>query len=514
VTFNVTATDNCSVPTVVNTPPSGSTFPVGVTTVTSTATDADGNTTTGTFTVTVRNNNNGDTVPPVITVPTNMVVGTDINQCSAVVNYTVTVTDDRPGATVVCNPASGAAFPKGITTVMCVATDVAGNQANAAFTVTVVDLQNPVLNLPADISLPIPFGESNAVVNFTVTATDNCSVPTVVSTPPSGSTFPVGVTTVTNVATDADGNLSTGTFTVTIVSRPNEGGDTIPPVITVPTNMVVGTDVNQCSAVVNYTVTVTDNVPGATVACNPASGSVFPKGVTTVNCVATDVAGNQASASFLVTVVDLQKPVLDLPMNITVVIASNETSSVVSFDVTATDNCSIPTVISTPPSGSTFPIGVTTVTNIATDGDGNTTIGTFTVTIRQDTGGDNEPPVIVSITPSRTCLWPPNHKMVPITIKVKATDNSGKKVTSRIVSVTSNEPEEDLGDGTSESDWKIVGALKVQLRAERSGTLTDRLYTITVESKDTSGNVSYGTTTVCVSHDQSNTKNVTKRKRK
>jgi hypothetical protein len=217
---------------------------------------------------------------------------------------------------------------------------------------------------------------------------------------------------------------------------------------------------------VKYTVSVTVNRPGATVVCNPPSGSAFQIGVTTVQCVATDVAGNQASASFTVTVVDTQKPVLNLPMNITVTIASNETSA------------------------------------------------TFTVTVRRDTGGDTQPPVIVSITPSKTCLWPPNHKMVPITIAVKATDNSGQKITSRIISVTSNEPENGLGDGDTGPDWKITGDLKLQLRAERSGLGTGRLYTITVEVKDAAGNVSYGTTAVCVSHDQSDKKNTTTTKRK
>ena len=43
-------------------------------------------------------------------------------------------------------------------------------------------------------------------MTFTVSATDNCGVTNLVSSPPSGSTFPVGTTTVTNTATDASGN--------------------------------------------------------------------------------------------------------------------------------------------------------------------------------------------------------------------------------------------------------------------------------------------------------------------
>jgi len=53
---------------------------------------------------------------------------------------------------------------------------------------------------------------SRSNVTFTVSATDNCSVTNLVSSPPSGSTFPVGVTAVTNTATDANGNTSSCSF--------------------------------------------------------------------------------------------------------------------------------------------------------------------------------------------------------------------------------------------------------------------------------------------------------------
>jgi hypothetical protein len=57
------------------------------------------------------------------------------------------------------------------------------------------------------------------------------------------------------------------------------------------------------SGVVTYvTPTATDNCPGVTVACVPASGSVFPLGTTTVTCTATDASGNTATCSFSVRV--------------------------------------------------------------------------------------------------------------------------------------------------------------------------------------------------------------------
>ncbi|WP_322513568.1 HYR domain-containing protein, partial [Chloroflexus sp.] len=113
----------------------------------------------------------------------------------------------------------------------------------------------------------------------------------------------------------------------------------------------------------------------------PASGSLFPLGVTTVNCTATDGAGNTASGSFTVAVVDTTAPTLTLPGNLTRE-ASGPRGATVTFTASATDAVSgtVP-VTCVPASGSLFPLGVTTVNCTATDGAGNTASGSFTVTI-------------------------------------------------------------------------------------------------------------------------------------
>ena len=110
---------------------------------------------------------------------------------------------------------------------------------------------------------------------------------------------------------------------------------------------------------------------------------------------------------------------------------------------------------------------------------------------------DQENPVIQSVTPSRNVLWPPNHKMVPVTLEVSATDN-WQVVSARIVGVTSNEPQNGAGDGNTAADWQITGDLSVELRAERSGKGPGRVYTITVEVSDWVGNTSEQSTTVTV----------------
>lgn len=114
---------------------------------------------------------------------------------------------------------------------------------------------------------------------------------------------------------------------------------------------------------------------------------------------------------------------------------------------------------------------------------------------------DTTPPVIASLTASSTTLWPPNHKMVAITLSAVASDNVG--VTSlRIIAVASSEPDNGLGDGDTAGDIQFTGDLTLNLRAERSGKGNGRTYTITVEARDAAGNKSYGTTTVSVPKSQ------------
>ena len=71
--------------------------------------------------------------------------------------------------------------------------------------------------------------------------------------------------------------------------------------------------------------------------------------------------------------------------------------------------------------------------------------------------------------------------------------------TSHIVSVTSNEADNGNGDGNTSPDFVITGPLTLQLRAERDGNDTARIYTITIATSDFSGNTAHGTVTVSVS---------------
>jgi len=126
------------------------------------------------------------------------------------------------------------------------------------------------------------------------------------------------------------------------------------------------------------------------------------------------------------------------------------------------------------------------------------TLDSVTITFNEDT----TPPVISSVTATPNLLWPPNHQLVTVTVSVTASDDSGSPVTNQIVSVTSNEPDDGLGDGDTPNDIQNINELTVQLRAERSGKGTGRIYTITVSSTDACGNTATATVAVTVPKNQ------------
>lgn len=263
--------------------------------------------------------------------------------------------------------------------------------------------------------------------------------------------------------------------------------DITAPVITGPGNLTREAT-SGAGAVVTFTATATDNIDGAvTVVANPASGSTFPLGPTTVDLGAGDTAGNIAHATFTITVVDTTPPALTVPASQTLE-ATSAAGAVATFAASATDAVGVTSLTYTAASGSAFAIGTTTVTVTAKDGAGNTSTKSFTITVRDTTA-----PVIASVSPSTATLWPPNHQMVAVTLKNVVT-NDAVGVTGYVVTATSNEPDNGLGDGDTPNDIQISGSGTlnpvINLRAERSGKGNGRVYTITVVAVDAAGNAS------------------------
>jgi hypothetical protein len=163
--------------------------------------------------------------------------------------------------------------------------------------------------------------------------------------------------------------------------------DTTAPIITVPSNMTVEAT-SAAGRVVTFIATATDTVAPAnpSVSCLPASGSTFALGTTTVNCSATDTAGNTGHNSFTIKVQDTTAPVLYLPADFSVP-QTIPAGAVVTYSATATDTVgpANPVVTCSPVSGSTFPTGLTTVNCSAQDTAGNIANGSFDVTVTQGT---------------------------------------------------------------------------------------------------------------------------------
>jgi PKD domain-containing protein/thrombospondin type 3 repeat protein len=142
---------------------------------------------------------------------------------------------------------------------------------------------------------------------------------------------------------------------------------------------------------------------------------------------------------------------------------------------------------------------------------------TLTVTDDDGASGSDEVTIVVEDTTAPTLsfgmdvteIWPPNHKMVTVASGIGTWDACDGNVDLEIT-VESNESANDLGDGNTEVDWVIIdngdGTWDVQVRAERQGAKTGRIYTITVTATDASGNVTTDTGTVTVPHDKGNGK--------
>jgi hypothetical protein len=356
-----------------------------------------------------------DTTDPVISCSPNLTVNNTPGQCGATVTYSATATDDTdPAPIIACTPPSGSTFAIGTTIVSCTATDLSGNQSSCNFTITVNDTELPTIACPANIIVSNDPGTCGALVIYpTPVGSDNCpGAVTIQSTGlGSGSLFPVGTTTETFVVTDAAGNQTSCSFTVTV-------NDTELPTIACPANIIVNNDPGICGALVTYLTPVgSDNCPGAVTIQSTGfgSGALFPVGTTTETFVVTDAAGNQTSCSFTVIVNDTELPTIACPANIIVDNDPGLCGALVTYPTpVGSDNCPGAVTIQSTGLGSAalFPVGTTTETFVVTDAAGNQTSCSFTITVN-----DAELPIL-------SC---------PVFIEVDAQSPSGATVNFKVM---------------------------------------------------------------------------------
>ncbi len=275
------------------------------------------------------------------------------------------------------------------------------------------------ITCPAPVNVEAPAGACQATVSAltigTPTTTPSDSHVDVNSQRSDGrplsDPFPVGTTTITWTATDDLTSTSAScvqNVTVTVTSS----GDTTPPTLTVPPNVSATT--STCTATLDDELgTAEAEDPLGT--CNGSvtitrtgvpAGFLFPTGTTVITYTATDAAGNTTTGTQNVTVTESPAvpPTITAPANVSVntgpgaTICGTVVSDATLGTATANDNCGGVTVTrSGVPAGNIFPVGNTTVTYTATDKSGNTAQATQTVTVVDNTLPIVTPPAAVTL---------------------------------------------------------------------------------------------------------------------
>jgi len=389
---NPTATDNCSASFIFDGTRSdalalSADYPVGITTIQWTATDLAGNASLScNQTVTIT-----DDEKPVISCSEPVTLDADAGVCGA------SATLVNPTATDNCSAsftfigvrsdalALSAVYPIGTTTITWTATDASGNiSLSCDQTITVTDLEKPVITCPENITQTADAGVCGAILIVTnPTATDNCSTSFIFAGVRSdalalSAVYPVGITTIDWTATDASGNTSLScNQTITIT-------DNEKPIIVCPADILQTSDSGVCGvSVFIANPTATDNCSTSFTFNGVRSDaltllSVYPVGITTITWTATDLAGNiSLSCNQTVTVTDNEKPEISCPADITLAADAGVCgASVVLVNPTVTDNCSVSLTVNGVRSdalalSAVYPAGTTTITWTATDAAGN-----------------------------------------------------------------------------------------------------------------------------------------------
>jgi hypothetical protein len=412
------------------------------------ATDACGNTSTAEQVITVH-----DTTAPVLhDVPADATVECDAIPTAA----TPTATDNcdaAPAVTYLGEVRTNGDCPSNYTlTRTWKATDACGNTSTAQQVITVQDTTPPVINCPANATVE----PNNSACKYTVqgnefnsTATDACGTATMsyeLSGASTGSgsdlngvVLEQGNTIITWKATDACGNTSTCSFTVTVTANNS--------IISVncPANITVNAAPALCTATVNIgTATATPGC-GATIVSitNNHPSTTFNVGTTIVIWTALDSHGNMATCAQTVVVVDNQPPTISCPGNKQANANAGQCYATgVNLGMPATsDNCGVASLTNDAPLQ--FPVGTTIVTWTVTDVNGNTATCSQSVLVK-----DNQNPVIscpanVTVNANNGLCQASSVVLIPAT----ATDNCG------IASITNNHPSQVYPVGTTQVVW-------------------------------------------------------------
>ena len=303
-----------------------------------------------------------DMTPPNLACPLDATAECESNT-QAQVGFVATASDTCDAGTTVANdyiPAGGAdasgSYPIGTTVVTFAADDSRDNSSECSASVTVQDTTDPVLSCPQDLIADCV--DSQALVSFTATATDDCDSSSVVITNDSAfgvgsgadasGSYPLGTTDVTFAADDSRDNSSECSASVTVQ-------DITPPVLTCPADVVVECAAGQGVVVLDQDIvlaTADEDCDASAVSivndytANGANAAgTYPLGTTVVTYTATDGAGLTASCVTNVTVEDNFAPTVSVTATPDSLWPPNHKLKIIDYDVTVADQCGASVVL-------------------------------------------------------------------------------------------------------------------------------------------------------------------------
>lgn len=374
-----------------------------------------------------------DTIPPVITCPPAITRNTDPGKCFASIQVVRPMATDNSGTPVLTALRSDhqplmAPFQKGITYIGWKATDAAGNNAFCYQQIQVIDAEAPSIIPPASVTVSTDSGSCSTtnVLLGQAAASDNCGAVTVTHNAPA--VFPGGVTIVTWTVTDASGNISTASQTVTVEDHEkpwvlctgNYTWNNEPGVCGISYFEPLFFAEDNCTPDSLITITAVRN-DGL-----PVNG-FYPVGTTVITWTATDASGNSRSCTQAVTILDAEPPTITAINDTFYTNPGQCVASIQPIPPSFTDNCGSVTILQPVRSDgmlnvfADFPVGVTTITWQAKDQKQNysTVIQTITVIDSTKPGITGLPPIVINANPGKCYATG-----LPLTLPVTS-DNCG-----------------------------------------------------------------------------------------
>lgn len=444
-------------------------------------------------TLTLERDSFAGAVPPADTAPGALALAAD---------KALTTGQAGSGLARVAPTALVSAFPFGSSAVSFTATDAAGNAGVGTVTVRVQDTIKPVITGPAAVTGYVgPLGTIFSLPGFSVFDASMIGAPagpspvTVTQSPASTVMLVNNQTvTVTLTATDPSGNA--GTFVTTVTAK-------LLPALrftrTVPNQTIEGgtaPDLNVTAvAASGAALQVTSNAP-----------AVFPLGSTLVTFRATDAAGQTITWTATITVVDTRGPAVSAcaaPRTVLTQVGAPTALPSLTADVSASDFSTF-TVTQLPAAGTVYTIAAgqisltVPVTLTLTD---NSSAHNTSTCVSSVTFSAASTPVCGNAVASPSALWPPNHRLVPVTVN-GVTNADGARVAIAVTGIFQDEPTQGRGDGDTAIDGFILPGGGAQVRAERSGRGDGRVYYLSFTATSTAGAFCTGTVKTSVPHDQ------------